>query len=252
MSEKNKQEDVQHTPNCGRFYGVGIGPGDPELLTRRAENVLQQVDVIFYVAGPRTRESISGGVLDSLPACAAEKVELVFSMSRDISERQKAWYEHGETVAARLEQGCDCAFVTLGDPLIYSTYGYLLKTLRERLPDLQPETVPGITSFQLAAARQNMSLVEDKEVLTVVPMAEDAVAEQDLPLEASDTLVMLKTYKSREKVLELLEQYNMTEGVYAARVGLEGELMTTDLHEVPDHPEDYLSMLIVKRTGEHG
>lgn len=254
------ENDSRHTDNensenskntvSGRFFGVGIGPGDPELLTCRAVKVLQHVDVIFHVVGPRSSGSISGSVVDSLPDCHAERVELVFSMSREHTVRQEVWRRHAETVAARLKEGRACAFVTLGDPLIYSTYGYLLRELQTRLPDLDVETVPGITSFQLAAARENMPLAEEHEVLAVVPAPQDALKKQEAALQGADTLVLLKTYKSRSDVLEMLSKHNITDGIFAARVGLDDEWVTSDLEKLTDYPEDYLSMVIVKRQEE--
>jgi len=148
----------------GTMYGVGVGPGDPGLLTLRAVEVLCRVQVVFAATGAHSQDCISGSVVDAVPGCQAERVTLVFSMAREMEDRRQAWSENAEKVADVLRQGKDCAFATIGDPLIYSTYTYLLRQVRELLPEVKVETIPGITSFQTVAARNNLPLVEREDV----------------------------------------------------------------------------------------
>ena len=114
MSDKNEQSGI------GRFYGVGAGPGDPGLLTVRAVEVLRSVDVVFHVAGVNTKKSVSGSVVDSIEDCTAERIELVFSMQKDIADRQTARTKNARSIADELENGRDCALVTVGERLLYS------------------------------------------------------------------------------------------------------------------------------------
>jgi precorrin-2/cobalt-factor-2 C20-methyltransferase len=230
----------------GRFYGVGAGPGDPQLLTRQAVSVLQAVEVVFHVSGPRSESSISGRVVDSVEGCRAERVELRFSMAADESQRRPDWERNADRVARELRAGRPCAFVTLGDPMLYSTYTYLLRELRKRLPAVVVTTVPGITAFQAAAARANLPLVEGDEVLTVIPAWKEDLA-TDGARRRAGTTVFLKTYRHRNRIVEELESAPPGAVLYAARVGLDEERIVTGLEGLKDLPEEYLSLLIVKR-----
>lgn len=235
------------TSKCGKLYGVGIGPGDPGLLTLRARDVLCSVDVVFNVAGPRSRRSISGGVVDAVEGCTARRRELIFSMAAEQSERETAWSENACLVIGEIELGNDVAFVTLGDPLIYSTFGYLRKEVLARLPQSRIEVIPGITSFQAAAALTGDALVEDREILTVIP-SWDGVAPNEESLAGADTAVLLKTYKHRNRTLDLLTRSgSQRDIVYASRVGLDGQLLERNPDRVAELPPQYLSLLIAKR-----
>ncbi len=236
----------------GKLFGVGVGPGDPNLLTLRAVQVLQAVDVIFHVSGPRSRESISKNIVETIDGCAAKSEELLFSMSTDSGIRNAAVTAAAERVAAVLREGKDCAFATIGDPLIYSTFSYLLREVRDLVADVPVEVVPGITAFQAAAAAWKNPLAEDEEVLTVVPRwSTDRTHLQ--AVDAADTVVCLKTYRERNVVLQALrETMCPDELLYAARIGHTGEVLETDPDAVHELPIDYISLLVARRRKSHG
>lgn len=234
----------------GKFYGIGVGPGDPGLLTLRAAEVLSQVEVVFAATGARSDDCISGSVVDAVGGCTAERVILVFSMAREMRDRQQAWSDNANQVADALRQGKSCAFVTIGDPLIYSTYSYLLRRVRELLPELEVETIPGITSFQAVAARNNLPLVENRETLGLIP-AWTRESTSDPQFDHADTVVLLKTYHHRREILEKLQDSGFDgECIYASRVGLADELMVSGIDHITQMPETYLSLIIAKRTPE--
>ncbi|MDD2708500.1 MAG: precorrin-2 C(20)-methyltransferase [Verrucomicrobiae bacterium] len=230
----------------GRFFGIGVGPGDPRLLTLRGAEILRQSEVVFHVAGARTDESVSGRVVDAVDGCRARRVELVFTMAPDQRDRQAAWRRNARLVAAELRQGRDCAFVTIGDPLLYSTYIYLVRELRRLIPRIRVETVPGISAFQAAAAKAHLPLVENREVLTIIPAwAEDNL---DHPaIQNADTLVFLKTYRHRNQLLSKLRQHGFSKTLYAARVGLPDEKIVHSPARIRRLADEYLSLLIVKK-----
>lgn len=120
----------------GKFYGVGIGPGNPEYLTLKAVNVFRSVDVVFTVTGPNSDFSISEAVVRSVGGVKAEFRKLVFSMSRDARTRQEQIEKNTAIIEGVLSRGLDCAFATLGDAMTYSTFGYILSLL------LSPESRP--------------------------------------------------------------------------------------------------------------
>lgn len=138
----------------GRFIGVGIGPGDPELLTLKAERVLNSVPVIFV---PKAKISDEGMALQILLNSVVAKSganlrELIFPMSKDPEVLKPAWATATAAVLEVLREGKDAAFITLGDTAIFSTYMNLLGELQQAEPGLRIETVPGISSFSQGAA----------------------------------------------------------------------------------------------------
>lgn len=234
----------------GKLYGVGVGPGDPKLLTLRAVEVLRDVDVIFSVMGLNTKNSISGSLVDSISGCGGERIPLMFSMAKKISDRESYWQKNADLIIEKLEQGKNCAFVTIGDPLLFSTYTYVLRKITRVLRNLDVETVPGITSFQAVAASQNKAMVEDKQVLSVVPAWTSEVVTDQI-LQAADTAVFLKTYQHKESILNALKRNNMDDDIiYAERMGLPEEVIIDDIDTIKARDNEYLSLMIVRKTSK--
>ena len=240
-------EDSSQQGNLGKFYGVGIGPGDPTYLTVKAVQVFTNlVDVIFTVSGPKTETSVSESVVRSLPF-RGKIVPLVFSMSRSSEERQLQVVHNAGIVRDMLKQGLNCAFATLGDTMTYSTFGYILKFLKQTLPDLQTEIIPGITSFATLSAHSQTVLVEDREQLRIIPAFKvDMVDSIEFP--PSSTTVLMKTYKSRDALIQRLLHEPGISIVYGERLGMEDEFITSDPQEILKRPETYLSLMMVKKS----
>lgn len=232
----------------GKLYGVGVGPGDPGLLTLRAAEVLKGVDVIFNVVGLNSKSSISGSIVDSITGCNAERISLVFSMAKEMAERESYWQKNSDCIISRLQEGKNCAFVTIGDPLLFSTYTYVLRKIMTALPALEVETVPGITSFQAVAASQNKPIVEDRQILAIVPAWKDEIVTDNI-LQSADTVVFLKTYKHKGEIIKTLEENNMVNDVvYAEHIGLTKEVIITDIEEVKKRKHEYLSLMIAHKN----
>ncbi len=174
----------------GKLIGVGVGPGDSELLTVKAVRILGSVPVI---CAPRSSEdkpsralSIIEGVLDDRDDYRL--LEPVFPMTRDVDELERHWDEAAGLVINELAKGDDVAFVTLGDPSLYSTFSYL----QSRVEDLgfKVEMVPGVTSFTSCAASASMTLVEGDEILVVLPRVDERFKEI---ISYADTCIIMKT-----------------------------------------------------------
>ncbi len=232
----------------GKLYGVGVGPGDPKLLTLRAAEVLKDVNVIFDVVGLNSKSSISGSIVDSITDCNAERISLVFSMAKEMTERESYWEKNARCIISKLQEGKNCAFVTIGDPLLFSTYTYVLRKITTALPALVVETIPGITSFQAVAASQNKPIVEDRQILSIVPAWKDEIVTDNI-LQTADTVIFLKTYKHKNAIIETLEKNNMTNDiVYAEHIGLPKEIIITDIEEVKKRKHEYLSLMIAHKN----
>lgn len=232
---------------AGKFYGIGLGPGDPGLVTLKAADALRSVKAIYSVASRQSDRSISGRILDALPGITAERTELEFTMSKDFGERLVRIDEHAALILAGIRRGEDAAFVTIGDPMTYSTCSYLLRALRRMEPELEYEIIPGGNSWSALAAATATALVEDREVLRIIPTAVPPEPEKlAAMLQEHGTSVLLKCYRTREELVRLLSQggYRVT---YGANLGLDDEFVSGDPEEIAARPAEYLSMLLCRR-----
>ena len=150
-----------------KLYGIGLGPGDPELLTVKAARILSSCPVIFTVVSAHVTDSVSEGIVSSLNP-KGRIIRLVFSMSRDRKIREEQVLANAKTIIAELSRGQDCAYTTLGDTLSYSTFGYILPLVKKALPEVCVDIVPGITSWSTLAAQSGSVLVENRDILKVV------------------------------------------------------------------------------------
>lgn len=228
----------------GIFYGIGVGPGDPDLLTLKAVNALAKVDVIFAAASDKNDYSLAAEIANRHFSPSAHLEILYFPMIKDTAELEAAWLANARKVESTLFSGQNAAFVTLGDPLIYSTFGYLYRTLKGRNADLEVEIIPGITSFQAAAAKSGRILCEGDQSLLLLSGTELAPnAKQALAL--SDNAVILKAYKNMPSLKALLKDDKQGRKVtFVSRLGLPGENIAHDCAAIPDAPT-YLSLLLL-------
>lgn len=230
----------------GNFFGVSLGPGDPELVTLKALKVLQTVDCIFTVVSRQSSRSVSGSIIDSLDAITAERVELVFAMRDNRDDKADLIAENASIILERLKSGKHCAFATIGDALTYSTYGYIMREIKCQAPEVNIETVPGVNSWSLLASRANRVLVEDREILSVIPSFAEEEQKRVLN-DIKDTAVLLKTYNTRDSLIAELAK-NGDDFLYGSNLGMEGEFISSDADAVLAREREYMSMLIVKKS----
>jgi len=237
------------TPTTGILYGIGVGPGDPELVTLKALKVLKLVPHIFASCSTKNNYSLALNIIRShLNGAGIE--HLPFPMTRDSRALQEAWEANARRVLEVLTAGSDAAFVTLGDPLTYSTFGYLLKTLKRLHPGLKIITIPGITSYAAAAALSHIPLTEGEETFYVVSGALGAARLREV-IDKSDNIVMLKTYRHFDAIYQALEELNLLDRTTCiSRCGLEGETVVEDLRSLKGRSLPYLSMIIIKKKGK--
>jgi len=234
-------------PKKGRLYGIGVGPGAPELLTLRAVQILQEVAVIFVPRGDAGEKSRALSIIEQFLRPGQELREAVFPMTRQRRELEQAWQEAAGAVAAVLDAGRDAAFVTLGDSTLYSTYFYLCEALQKARPGIEVETVPGIPSFSAAAALLNRPLALGRESLAVVPAGRDRAFLRQV-LAAFDNVVLLKVAPVLEEVRGLLAELGRLEdAAYVCRCGMPGQVFQDNLAAAGELPGDYFSLVLVRR-----
>jgi precorrin-2/cobalt-factor-2 C20-methyltransferase len=229
------------------IYAVGVGPGDPELLTRKAERILRSADVILApVSNPSEASVALATIREFLDESRQEVIVHQFPMTSERARLLPAWQKAAALVAVRAEAGKDVAFVTIGDPLFYSTFIYLQRILREICPHVPIEIVPGISSVNASAAQAGVPLVEADEKMAVIPATAgmDKIAEA---LARFETVVLLKVKPVYGDILELIRQTGRERStVFVERVGSDRQKVLTDFAEIAAHAPDYLSLMIIR------
>lgn len=236
-----------------RLVGVGVGPGDPELVTVRGVRVLREADVVLVPVmaadEPGRAESVVRAYTDK-----AERVVFALNDRGGVTERRaSAWDAAARRVVEAFAGGArTVAFATIGDPNVYSTFTYLARTVRAREPGVEVETVPGVTAMQDLAARSGTVLTEGTESLCLLPMTGGATRLRTA-LETCDTVVAYKFGRVADEVLAALRDADrLDDAVYGARLGLPDE----DVRPAAriEGPVPYLSTLIVpgRRTTTGG
>ena len=223
----------------GIAYGVGVGPGDPELMTQKAIRIIRENQVIA-VPGKEAKESIAYKIAAAMVPELAQKelVSIPMPMVRDRELLQEAHIRGARLIESYLDQGKNVVYLTLGDPSVYCSFSYLQQIL---LSDgYAVETVPGVPSFCAAAARLNLPLTEWDEPLHLVP----AVHETRGSLREPGTYVLIKSSSRMAETKELLR--NSKKEVFAVEnCGMATEKIYRGVEEIPDDA-GYLSLLIAK------
>lgn len=229
-------------------YAVGVGPGDPDLLTRKAERILRQADLILApVSNPAEASVALETIRGFIDESRQEVIIHRFPMTSDKEILIPAWQEAAALIAGHASKGRMVAFITIGDPLFYSTFIYLLRILREQWPDIPIEIVPGISSINASAAQAGIPLVESEEKMAVIP-ATAGIDQIAAALVDFETVVLLKVKPLFADILKLLRQTGRERStVFVERVGSGRQKILTDFAEISAHSPDYLSLLIVKQ-----
>ncbi|MDK9692494.1 precorrin-2 C(20)-methyltransferase [Azospira sp.] len=231
----------------GRLIGASLGPGDPELITRRAWAVLNG-DARWLYPVKKAEESsyalsiVTRGGLE-VPADAEE---LVFPMTRDAEILTKAWARAAARTVELLAEGRDLVFLVEGDASTFATFGHLARVVRELVPEVEVETIPGVSSFAAAAATTGTTLAEEDETLAVIPAAY-GVEVIDHLLDEFDTLVLLKVKPLVDEVLDLLERRELlTTSCFIEKVGSPDERIVRDVASLKGEKVNYLSLMLVQ------
>ena len=206
----------------GRLVGVGVGPGDPELLTVKGLRMLREADEVFVPVA-------NTGEVGRAEATVREYLEddritrLLFALSDDTEARERNWTNAAREVSERLRDGKTCAFATIGDPNVYSTFTYLARTVREMEPHVEVKTVPGITAMQDLASRSGTVLLEGDGRLALLPFTAGEGPLREA-LAGFETVVCYKGGSRLSEVLRVAKEEGRLQGaVYGARLGIEGE-----------------------------
>ena len=242
--------------NTGKLYVIGVGPGDPELMTLKAVRILREVSCICVPKGREEGSSLALSIVQKeLSLEGKEIIEAHFPMkktrenavrSSELCELDTKWHETVENVLSRLNKGTDVAFITIGDPSIYSTFFYLYDRLLELSPEVSIEMVPGVSSINAAAARAGISLGLADEKIAILPATyTDNLKEV---LEKFDTVVLMKVHRGFDDVLSILDIMGLSgNAIYVSKAGREDEKIFRDITKVGKDDLNYFSLVIIRK-----
>lgn len=222
----------------GKLYGIGVGPGDPELLTLKAVRAISKSDIILV---PKSDEQKSTALAIANPHVSesAEVVELEFSMSKNIEDRIKTRKESASIIERYLHEGKNCAFLTLGDPMLYSTYTYVL----QYIDIANVETIPGIYSFTAMSSALTMPLtIGDEQMAVLSDFSED----QFEVYQVFNTIVCMKISAYSGEVLKFLEENSNYSFICVSNAGKQNEAVYSDI-EILKTKLPYFTTAILRR-----
>ncbi len=231
----------------GKLIGASLGPGDPELITRRAWSALQSGARWLYPVKKAEESSYALSIVErggiDVPGDA---VELVFPMTRDAEILAKAWARAATQTVELLAEGRDLVFLVEGDASTFATFGHLARVVRELVAEVEVETIPGVSSFAAAAATTGVTLAEEDETFAIIPAAYGVEVINHL-LDEFDTLALLKVKPLVDEVVELLEQRELlATSVFVEKVGSPDERIVRDVASLKGEKVNYLSLMLVQ------
>ncbi len=230
----------------GKLYGIGVGPGDPELLTLKAYRILKEADVIFCPEKEAGAGSFAFDIIkDLLKDTKARIVNLVYPMHYHGVKLRRMWEENAALIAGELKEDGTGAFITLGDPAVYSTFMYTLPYMEQA--GVEVEVVPGITSFCAVADSMKMPLVAWDEDLVVAPVRKNSSEDLGKVLREHDNVVLMKPSANQKELLKAIRENRLEDKfVLVTKSGTGEERLITDFGELEQYDIPYLSTVIVK------
>ncbi|MCL4456973.1 MAG: precorrin-2 C(20)-methyltransferase [Nitrospirae bacterium] len=238
----------------GKLYVIGVGPGDPELLTLKAVRILREVSCVCVPKGREEGSSLALSIVQkTLNLEGKEIIEAHFPMRKTKNNQQSEnceldtkWHDTIETVYSRLNKGIDTAFITIGDPTIYSTFFYLYDRLLELNPELNIEIIPGVSSITTAAAKAGMYLALADERIAILPATYTESIKETL--ERFDTIILMKVHRVFGNVVNILSETGLIDNaVYISRAGMDDERIFKNIRDIKESDLNYFSLMIIKK-----
>jgi precorrin-2/cobalt-factor-2 C20-methyltransferase len=238
-----------------KLYCVGCGPGDPELLTVKAVNLIKSAEVIFAPTAREGKPSIALSVVDQYIDKSTKTASLVFPMVKDKESLKDYWVRNAGEIADAVRSGKKVVYLTVGDPALYSTWIYIHRELKKSHPDVEVEIVPGVASMFAIANKAKISLAEGEETVAIVPACYD-MDRVKRTAAACDTVIFLKDGRYFDNVIETLGQAGFPDNAMIAIAqdvsAPEGEILElTTLAEQRGRKgptEKYFSIMVAKKN----
>lgn len=233
--------------NIGTLYGLGVGPGDPELITVKAFRVIQETPVIAYPRKRKGSKSYAQRIVDVyIRPGEKEMLGLVFPMTKNKDILDTEWRNTTELVYEKLNEGKDVAFVTEGDPLLYSTFIHMMKLMQDLHPEVDIKTVPGISSFNGSASRLGIALADGDDHVAIIP-ATDEYEVMRKAIEDHDAVVFIKVAKVMDLMIEVLRDLKLLDKASVVTKVTSEEEVIWSMDELEGADLEYLTLMVVRK-----
>jgi precorrin-2/cobalt-factor-2 C20-methyltransferase len=235
------------TRQSGILYGLGVGPGDPELITLKAARILNSADVVYAAASTKNSYSLAVSIArPHIPDLTPVKM-MHFPMTKDHAEKEKAWETNARVLIDELKHHKIVAFITLGDSMTYSTFGYVLQYVKKLAPKTPVISVPGITSYQACAASLNTPLVEGEEALLIVSGVHGGDCLRKFRA-VPENLVFMKAYRNVDDITAALDEIGFLDGSVAIKnCGLPDQEIIRDIRTLKTSPPNYWTLVLAQQ-----
>jgi precorrin-2/cobalt-factor-2 C20-methyltransferase len=234
--------------SIGTLYGLGVGPGDPELITVKAFRLLKECPVIAYPRKKMGAKSYALAIVELyVDTAQKEMLGLTFPMTKDKEALELQWSRTVETVWSHLEAGRDVAFVTEGDPMLFSTFIHLMRLMKEKHPEARMVSIPGISSVNASASRLGLPLADGDEQVAIVPATDDYEAMRRA-VEQHDCIVFIKVAKVIDLMLSVLSDLRLVDkAAVLTKVTSSEEQIWLDVRELAGRELEYLTLMVVRK-----
>ncbi len=237
------------------LIGIGVGPGDPDLLTVKAVKAIQNADIIMCPASNEDRPSIALSVVSSIIDESKNQkiIKLIFPMTKEKDVLEQTWKRNAKIMAETVLTGKNVVYLTVGDPFLYSTWIYMHKDLKENYPDMNISVIPGIVSIFTFASKVGVSVAEGAEKVAIIPSCYDLTSVKEIA-KHSESMIFLKDGRYFDQVIKVLKESGFPDdSIFAIGqdLGTENEIIRKmTLGEVNDGTltTKYFSILVVKRV----
>ncbi|WP_027417599.1 precorrin-2 C(20)-methyltransferase [Aneurinibacillus terranovensis] len=232
----------------GTLYGVGVGPGDPELITVKAFRIMKESPVIAYPRKRKGSKSYAYLIAEQyIDQHEKEMLGLIFPMTKDQAALDREWNHTVQEVYERLAKGLDVAFITEGDPLLYSTFIHMMRLMQEQHPDVKVVSIPGISSVNGVASRLGLPLADGDEHVAIIPATDDKEKMRDA-LTNHDCVVFIKVAKVIDMMVDLLQELGLADKASVVTKVTSGEeVIWPDVTELKGLELEYLTLMVVRK-----
>ncbi|CEH27972.1 precorrin-2 C20-methyltransferase [Aneurinibacillus migulanus] len=232
----------------GTLYGVGVGPGDPELITVKAYRIMKESPVIAYPRKRKGSKSYAYAIAEQyIDQRDKEMLGLVFPMTKDKAILEREWNQTVNEVYERLAQGRDVAFITEGDPMLYSTFIHMMRLMQEKHPDIQIVSIPGISSVNGVASRLGLPLADGDEHVAVIPATDDREQMRQALLN-HDCVVFLKVAKVIDLMIDVLNELDLlNKASVVTKVTSGEEVVWPNVADLKGLDLEYLTLMVVRK-----
>ncbi|GJQ58474.1 MAG: precorrin-2 C(20)-methyltransferase [Candidatus Scalindua sp. AMX11] len=238
----------------GTLYGVGLGPGAADLMTLRALDCLRKVDCIILPRKDEKSSSVSWNIAEESVGLipGQERLFLSFPMSRDPKVTTRAWNVAVKEIRDRIFAGKSVAFISVGDPFIYSSFIYLYEHAQKSWPEIEIKVIPGVSSISAAPIAAGVPVADGRERIAIIP----AVYNKDdlrTIIRMFDTIILMKASSVMPEIVEVIESEGlMDKSIYVASATMDKEQIVTDIRTIKGKRGMYFSMVVIAKKDHSG